>query len=244
MSNNYFRFKQFTVFQDNCAMKVCTDACLFGALTANQKLILGVAEGQTSNCLDIGTGTGLLSLMVAQKDPDTIIDAVEIDREAAIQAGENFSASPWKKRLHIYNSDILLFRPDRKYDRIFSNPPFFEDDLMSPDQDKNNAKHDTSLSLTELLQVVKHHLAADGTFSVLLPYRRVNHFIEEAGKKELHLTQKILVKQTEKHDYFRGILFFSKEKKQAVQSGMSIKDSEGNYSAEFISALKDYYLYL
>lgn len=225
-------------------MKVCTDACLFGALTANLKLILSVAEGQTSNFLDIGTGTGLLSLMVAQKNPDVIIDAVEIDKEAAKQAGENFSASPWKERLHIYNSDILSFKSGKKYDLVISNPPFFEDDLRSPHQNKNNAKHDTSLSLTGLFQVVKSNLAAVGTLAVLLPHHRVNYFIEEADKQGLQLAQKILVKQTEKHDYFRGILFFSTEKAQPVNSAVCIKDNEGNYTPEFTSALKDYYLYL
>jgi len=225
-------------------MKVCTDACLFGAVTANYKLILSVAVGQTSNCLDIGTGTGLLSLMVAQKKPDIIIDAVEINGEAAKQAGENFSASPWKDRLNIFNSDILSFKHEKKYGLIISNPPFFEDDLRSPDQNKNNAKHDLSLSLTGLLQVVTDHLAAGGTFAVLLPHHRVNYFIEEAHKQGLQLTQKILVKQTEKHDYFRGILFLSTEKAQPVNAEVIIKDKVGKYTSEFVSELQDYYLHL
>lgn len=218
-------------------MKVCTDACLFGALTANYKI-------KTANCLDIGTGTGLLSLMLAQKDPDAIIDAVEIDEEAARQASENFSASPWKDRLHIFNSDILSFNSGKKYDLILSNPPFYEDDLRSPDRNKNNARHDTSLSLTGLLEVVNIHLAGDGIFSVLLPNHRVNYFVEEAYKQELFLTKKIQVKQTEKHDYFRGILFFSRKKVQPITSTVSIKGREGNYASEFVAALNEYYLYL
>lgn len=225
-------------------MKVSTDACLFGALTANLKLILSVAEGQTSNCLDIGTGTGLLSLMFAQKNAEAIIDAVELDTAAAEQANENFAASPWKERLNIFNANILSFTAEKKYDLIITNPPFFEDDLRSPDQDKNNAKHDTSLSLTGLLQVVKTNLSTGGCFAVLLPYRRVDHFIEEAGKHELHLMQKILVKQTDRHDHFRGILFFSRKDVQPVNTSMSIKDMEENYTPEFVAALKDYYLYL
>lgn len=225
-------------------MKVCTDACLFGALTSNFKLIQSVAEGQTSNCLDIGTGTGLLSLMFAQKNANTIIDAVELDPAAAEQAKENFAASPWKERLNIFNANILSFTAEKKYGLIISNPPFFEDDLRSPDPDKNNAKHDTTLSLTELLQVVKTNLSPGGSFAVLLPYRRVDHFIEEAGKLELYLTRKILVKQTEQHEYFRGILFFSRGKILPVNTSMSIKDKEGNYTPEFVAALKDYYLYL
>jgi tRNA1Val (adenine37-N6)-methyltransferase len=225
-------------------MKVCTDACLFGALTVNHKPAYRTGRLQTSNCLDIGAGTGLLSLIFAQKNPGAIIDAVEIDTAAAQQAGENFSASPWKERLNIINSDILLFKPDKKYNLIISNPPFYEDDLKSPDPNKNNAKHDTSLGLDDLLQVVKNNLSSDGSFAVLLPYHRVNYFIEEGDKEQLYLTQKILVKQTEKHDFFRGILFFSRDKVQPVNSEISIKNNEGNYSPGFVSALKDYYLYL
>ncbi len=225
-------------------MKVCTDACLFGALIANFKLIQSEAKGQTSNCLDIGTGTGLLSLMFAQKNTGASIDAVELDTAAADQAKENFAASPWKERLNIFNADILSFNPKKKYDLIISNPPFFEGDLRSADKNKNDAKHDTSLSLTALLQVVKSNLTTDGVFAVLLPYRRVDHFMEEAGKQELYLTQKILIKQTDRHDHFRGILFFSRKKVQPVNISMSIKNKEGNYTPEFVAALKDYYLYL
>jgi len=238
MPNNYFQFKQFTVFQDKCAMKVSTDACLFGAMVPPNPL-----KGEYY-VLDIGTGTGLLSLIVAQKNPHAVIDAVEIDEAAAEQAKQNFAASPWTERLHVFNADILSFNADKKYDRIISNPPFFEDDLRSPDQIKNNAKHDTALSLIELLQVVQKHLTKDGSFAVLLPYHRVNYFIEEADKTGLHLTQIILVKQTETHDYFRGILFFSKTKKLLQNTEVTIKDNKGNYTPAFTAALKDYYLYL
>lgn len=230
-------------------MKVCTDACLFGALTSN--FILSVAKGQTSNhkpqtsnCLDIGTGTGLLSLMFAQKNHNAVIDAVEIDTGAAEQAKENFSASPWKERLNILNENILSFTSRKNYDLIISNPPFFENDLRSPDRDKNNAKHDTSLSLTELLQVVKPNLTTDGVFAVLLPYQRVHYFIEEAAASGLYLTQQVLVKQSGKHDFFRGILFLGRKKTEPLTSSINIKDKEGNYTPEFIAALQDYYLYL
>ncbi|HMI78726.1 MAG TPA: methyltransferase, partial [Ferruginibacter sp.] len=189
MPNNYFQFKQFTVFQDKCAMKVCTDACLFGSLIANGQLL-------PAHCLDIGTGTGLLSLMYAQKDPLAIIDAVEIDEAVAGQAKENFAASPWAGRLNIFNTDILALHPPEKYDLIFSNPPFFEDDLRSPDEFKNSAKHDTTLDLKQLLQVVDTNLTNEGSFAVLLPYHRVEYFTNEADKAGLHLVEYVLVKQT------------------------------------------------
>jgi len=221
-------------------MKVCTDSCLFGAL---------VPAGM-NKVLDIGTGTGLLSLMLAQKDPLAKIDAVEIDEAAAEQAKNNFASSPWADRLNIFNADILNFEtgpPDsviEKYDCIISNPPFFEDDLRSSEQKKNIAKHDTSLSLTELIKIAEALLTKDGSFALLLPYHRVNYFIEEATRSGMHLTRQILVRQTAGHDLFRGILFFRRMKSHLENTEIIIKDHDGKYTAEFTAALKDYYLYL
>ncbi len=234
MPNNYFQFKQFTIYQDKCAMKVCTDACLFGSM-------LPVGANQV---LDIGTGTGLLSLMLAQRDPGAVITAVELDEQAAQQAAENFSASPWKERLSLIHADIFSYKPPTEFDLIVSNPPFFENDLHSPNDTKNKAKHDTTFSLTQLLDVSEHYLASGGTLAVLLPHHRVDYFIDEARKRQLYLRKQALVKQTEKHGFFRGVLFFSREKTETVYSEMSIKDSLGNYTAGFSVLLKDYYLYL
>ena len=219
-------------------MKVCTDTCLFGALLSPNPL-----EGKL-RVLDIGTGTGLLSLMYAQKNTDAVIDAVEIDKPASEQAEANFAASPWAGRLHVFNTGILSFKPGKKYDRIISNPPFFEDDLRSPDETRNNAKHDTALSLMQLLQFSETHLSENGILAVLLPYHRVSYFIEEAARFGLYLNQQILVKQSDQHDFFRGVLFFSRIKSTVPDTEISIKDSEENYTNAFIAALKDYYLYL
>jgi len=224
-------------------MKVCTDACLFGAIVANRQQSSHHPQDAV-HCLDIGTGTGLLSLMYAQKNPFTIIDAVEIDQAAAEQAKENFAASPWSGRLNIFNKDILALHSPEKYDLIFSNPPFFEDDLRSPDEFKNSAKHDTTLDLKQLLHVVGTYLTNESSFAVLLPYRRVEYFTNEADKAGLHLVEYVLVKQTAKHDPFRGILFFSKRKNELQSGEIIIKDAEGKYTTEFTAALKDYYLHL
>ena len=237
MANSYFKFKQFTINQDKCAMKVCTDACLFGAIVTNSKLT-------TSNCLDIGTGTGLLSLMIAQKNNEAKIDAVEIDADAATQAQENIQATPWAENIQVINEDILTFNPGKQYDCIISNPPFFEDDLQSPDNAKNNAKHNTSLNLIQLLGFINTHLAPTGFFAVLLPFHRVDYFIENAAEAGFYLARKILVKQTLKHKFFRGILFFKRQEKEVQYSEIFIKDSGHNYTPEFAELLKDFYLFL
>jgi tRNA1Val (adenine37-N6)-methyltransferase len=217
-------------------MKICTDACLFGAIAA--------AEQQATSILDIGTGTGLLSLMYAQKNPGAIIDAIEIDEAAALQARENFDTSPWKDRLHMFNKDILHFKSGQQYDAIISNPPFFEGDLRSGNARRNSAKHDTSLNLEQLIELVYFHLAPGGWFAVLLPYHRVGYFGTLANQFGFHLARKILVRQTPEHDHFRGILFFSKNKTDLISTDMLIKEADGSYSKEFVELLKDYYLNL
>lgn len=232
-------------------MKVCTDACLFGALVTGCCTCLPFGsfpeitrEGQVTHCLDIGTGTGLLSLMIAQKNSNIHINAVEIDEQAAAQAKENITASPWAANITVFNEDILKFDADKKYDCIVSNPPFFEDDLQSDHDAKNKAKHDASLNFVQLLQVVEKNLSLKGFFAVLLPYHRVDYFIEEAKKFGLHLSKKILVKQTIKHKFFRGILFFNRTEAEPYYMEIIIRDAENNYTPEFTAALKDYYLFL
>ena len=219
-------------------MKVCTDACLFGAYIANE-----IQQLPVKNILDIGTGTGLLTLMLAQKTSATI-DAVEIDAAAFTQGKQNIEQSPWIEKIAIYNSDILQFQTNKKYDCIISNPPFFEADLKSGDEKKNFAKHDTSLTFTALLNVVTENLSPAGFFSVLLPFHRSNYFEAEAAKINFNLIKKILIKQTPKHNHFRSILIFSTKKLETIQEEIIVKNEEENYSAKFIELLKDYYLHL
>ena len=244
LANNYFQFKQFTVQQALCAMKVSTDACLFGATIAESFTNKALQDNNIfANYLDIGTGTGLLSLIVAQKTT-AIIEAVEIDEGAAQQAAENFEASPFRERLSIHNTDILQFKPRKEYDGIFCNPPFYEGDLQSPDMQKNAAKHDTALTLQQLLMVVASLLKSDGVFAVLLPFHRVNECIEKAIGQGFYLQQKIAVRHSVKHAYFRGILFFVKQPVATVTKELVIKNEEGIYTAGFTALLTDYYLYL
>lgn len=218
-------------------MKVCTDACLFGAMIAADK-----PEGEY-RVLDIGAGTGLLSLMYAQKNTGAVIDAVEIDAAAAQQAKENFEASPWAQRLNIIYADITLFEISKKYDLIICNPPFFENDLRSADAAKNAAKHDTHFELQQLPGIINERLSESGTWAVLLPFHRVGYFEMEASKLNFYPSRIILVRQTPTHDYFRGILFFSRKEDPPAITEMSIRKTGGAYSDAFIALLKDYYLY-
>ena len=240
MANSYFKFKQFTVNQQYCAMKVCTDACVFGAYAATH---LKNRHDPANHILDIGSGTGLLALMVAQKTIGTI-DAVEIDEAAFAQAKENFNQSPWATRLHIFNADVTSFYNSKKYDCIICNPPFFEGDLKSADNKKNAAKHDTALTLEQLLAAIKNLLAPQGSFAVLLPWQRVDFFIKLATSAGYFLTEQVSLQHTEAHPYFRGILIFSHNQGVATIKSLAIKIAAGNYTDKFTALLKDYYLNL
>ena len=244
LANSFFQFKQFTVQQQDCAMKVSTDSCIFGALVAEKFQVGAVEKKETlSHFLDIGTGTGLLSLMLAQKTT-SLIDAVEIDTLAFTQAAENFALSPFNKRISVFNDDILVFKSDKKYDAIICNPPFFEGDLKSADVLKNAAKHDTTLTLQQLLKVVEGLLKPDGEFAILLPYHRLEECIKQALVLNIFLHEKILLQHTLKHPYFRGVLFFLKVDAPTVTKELTIKDIDNKYTPDFIDLLKDYYLYL
>jgi tRNA1Val (adenine37-N6)-methyltransferase len=238
--NNFFKFKQFTIYQDNCAMKVCTDACIFGAfITKNLK------NNSTNYVLDIGAGTGLLSAMVAQKNNCTF-DALEIDNEAYNQCSQNFLQSPWPQQLNAINIDVTIFEPNKQYDCIFSNPPFFEADLQSNNSKKNAAKHDTTLTLQKLIVVVKKFLIKEGIFFVLIPYHRLTYFLELALQEKLFVKEILLIKHTAKHPFFRAIICLQQEEitEPTLTNELYIKEMDGSYSFPFIHLLKDYYLHL
>jgi tRNA1Val (adenine37-N6)-methyltransferase len=220
-------------------MKVCTDACLFGAILADKIY----RENNVSKLLDIGTGSGLLSLQIAQKNSSSI-DAVEIDKNSFEQAQQNFNNSPWSERVSIFNTDILDFVSNKKYDCIISNPPFYEGDLKSDNSKKNAAKHDSALKLEQLLKVIELHLSPTGYFAVLLPHQRVDYFIALAAEFKYKVQEQWMIRPTDAHPFFRGILFFSIATNEVITKQISIKDSTGNYTAEFVDLLKDYYLQL
>ena len=224
-------------------MKVCTDSCLFGAWIANkiqQKSPVYPEHIQAKNILDIGTGTGLLALMLAQKS-SAKIHAVEIEQNAFEQAKENFAASPWADRLKAIYSDIKQFNPAEKFDLIISNPPFFENDLKSVHHHKNLAKHHDGLLLKDLIFYIEKLLENHGRFALLLPFHRSAEAIGIAEKEDFLLEEKLLIKQTPAHNYFRAMLLFSKEKNGVKNGEITIRNEAGNYTEEFSFLLKDYY---
>ena len=239
MSNHFFKFKQFTVNQDQCAMKVCTDSCLFGAWVADY---LEKEKNDLQHILDIGTGTGLLSLMLAQKT-NTNIDAVEIEQTAAMQAATNFSSSPWGNQLHVFNEPIQFFKKTNQsnYDFIISNPPFFENDLKSADQLKNIALHSKALTLKELIQQIKFHLKPNGQFAVLLPFDKSEYFIDEAQQLGFYIQLTTHVKQTPKHAPFRSMMLFGTSPISSVSKEIIIKENN-EYTGDFRQLLTHYYL--
>lgn len=220
-------------------MKVCTDVCLFGAWGA--KKIQENKFDQETRVLDIGTGTGLLALMLAQQFEGNI-DAIDIDADAAQQAKENVSTSPWSNRIQVYHMPLRDL-DKTGYQLIISNPPFYEQDLRSPDKQRNLALHDTGLTIEELWKYVSKAIHPDGLFAVLLPYHRFGDCMRHAGKNSFSLYEKAEVHQTEKHAPFRVMLLFGRKQTEPLCHSIIIK-KEGNYSAEFVDLLKDYYLYL
>lgn len=240
MSNTYFRFKQFTVHQEHCAMKVCTDACIQGAFTAQY---LSDNDITVPAILDIGAGTGLLSLMLAQEVAGNIT-AIELDEEAAKQATANFMASPWDDRLQLIRNDIRKMEKTREYDFIITNPPFYEDALKSGHEGKDRAMHATSLGYSELIAAIDLHLSPQGEVSLLLPYQSFEAFHGLALAAGLHLKQALYIRQSEQHGFFRVVGILSRQPVNTVVTEMAIHDSNRKYTPLFAQLLQPYYLYL
>ena len=230
-------------------MKVTTDACLFGAWVAREaRSLIPIAIGtEVGRVLDIGTGTGLLSLILAQSNAELFFDSIEINKEAAEQAEENVKASPWKERITVINADARSFQFEHEYDLIISNPPFYEKEIRSAKEIKNIAHHSDELNLDELLAAIKKHLAASGKFFLLLPYKRNEEIKKLFKDHQLHIDKIVFVRQSVNHDYFRIMLkgeLYRKENKETAFDEISIWDEEQQYTTEFVGLLKDYYLHL
>lgn len=194
MGSPNFRFKQFTVWHDRCAMKVGTDGVLLGAWCP-----LGVDEATRQGeykILDIGTGSGLIALMLAQRatsidDTPIVIDTIDIDAGAAEQAKFNFEQSPWSKLLRIYQSSLQEWQSEKEYDLIVSNPPYFQSSLKNPDAQRATARHTDSLSYSELIKHSGRLLKDNGMLALVLPIKAEEEILSlatAAGLLPLHIT--------------------------------------------------------
>ena len=196
------------------------DGCLFVWGMGSERV--GSQESGVGKILDIGAGTGLLSLMLAQKT-NFSIDAIEIDKDAFEQVKENIAASPWKDRLNIFHADAGEFVFSSPYDIIVSNPPFYEKELKSDDVKKNMAHHG-GLALQQLLQIIKKNLSDDGVFYFLLPYKRKEEIERVIHSNDLSIIQKKLVRQSVNHDFFRIMIAGGhvKDKKEMIVGELAI----------------------
>lgn len=236
MPNNYFQFKQFKVEQDKCAMKVCTDSCLFGAWIEVNK--------NATSILDIGIGTGLLSLMLAQKTT-VPIHGIEIDENAFVQANENFKNSKWKNRFTTYLGDVKTFDLNQQFDFIICNPPFYKNEVDSALHEEKIAKHSFHLTFSDLIIAIENLLTVHGKFAVLLPYYRKDEFEDLAAQHQFYHEKTIFFKQTAEHNFFRYAAIFSKLKKMEIKNEqVIIKTKDNTYSDEATALLKPYYLHL
>src|SRR5688572_19186971 len=224
-------------------MDVKTDACLFGAWVAEK---VKSQKSKVKSGLDIGTGTGLLALMLTQKNPELKIDAIEIDKDAAEQAKINAGSSPWKEQINIIQADVKGFSFEKEFDLIISNPPFYEKEIRSATDSKNIAHHSENLTLKELLVIIKDNLSKTGSFFLLLPYKRHEEIKKLFKDHELNISKILFVRQSVKHDYFRIFIKGSllAEEKQTEFDELSIWDDKKQYTNEFVMLLKDYYLHL
>ena len=222
-------------------MKVTTDSCFFGAWCAEE---IQNSKLKVQDLLDIGTGSGLLSLMIAQKN-NLDIETVEIDTAAASQAKENIEASPWKNSIHVFNKNILSFHANKKYDCIISNPPFYENELASDKENKNIAHHSEQLTMRQVLSVIKNNLQESGIFFLLFPFKREKEIAPLLLQHELFQLKKITVNQSASHQSFRVMIMGTNKNAGSENSStIAIRDEHQQYTGPFVELLKDYYLYL
>ncbi len=232
MANNYFNFKQFTVNQDKSAFKVGTDGVLLGAVAD----VSGVGS-----ILDIGSGTGLISLMLAQRS-EALITAIEPDPDSFLQTSENVGLSKWKDRISVVHSDLQNFKSGGKFDLIVTNPPYFSDSLKNPDPRKSAARHNDSLSSDRLLKGVIRLLNDNGRFQLIMPYVEGNIFIAEANRYDLYCNEIVKIKPLPAAEIRRLILTFAKIRKNPVEKFLTIEHGRHEYTDDYINLTKEFYL--
>ena len=246
MPNDYFRFKQFSIHHDRCAMKVGTDGVLLGAW--------GCVEGR--RILDIGTGTGLIALMSAQRNPVAQVLGIDIDEQAISQARENIARSPFSNRVNCIGQDILTYQPETSFDAILCNPPFFTEDTLPDDTGRALARNSKSLPFSDLIRKASCLLADDGMFSVIIPYHSMTEFIVCCLSERLHLCRRCIVRTTARKPPRRVLLSFAKRfaitdatcKEEVLclttcqEEAMCLTSDDGSRSNDYKELTKDFYL--
>ena len=234
-----FQFKEFTIHQDKTAMKIGTDAVLLGAWCS--------VENYPDSILDIGSGTGVISLMLAQRSDAMTIDAVELDENAYEQSVENFEQSDWGDRLYCYHASFQEFatemqEEEESYDLIISNPPFYNDEFETSNEARNKARFTSSLSFNELIENTAKILSEDGTFSVVTPYKEEQNFVGIALENNLYLNRVCRVKGNRTSEIKRSLLEFSFQQKELKEEDLIIEISRHQYTVEYIELTRDFYL--
>jgi len=236
MSNQHFAFKQFLIRQDKCAMKVGTDAVLLGAW---------VKPNGAKRILDIGTGTGVIALMLAQRT-EALIDGIDIDDMACLQAQENVALSPWFERVRILHHSLQEYSEETttRYDLIVSNPPYFLDSSKALGLERTTARHADLLPYVELIESVIRILDKKGKFCVILPYKEASILRELAKERGLHLSKLLRVRtRTDKETEKRQIMQFEFSPSSFSEETIVIeKDERHSYTEEYKELTKDYYL--
>lgn len=231
-----FSFKQFNVQQDRCAMKIGTDGVLLGAWTP---LI-----NNPYNLLDIGAGTGILSLMLAQRSNLEQIDAIEIDEGAYEQCVENFEASPWSDRLFCFHAglDEFVDDPEDEYDLIISNPPFYTDTFKSENTQRDIARFEDALPFEELIEAAALLLSDNGIFSVIIPFKEEKKFVAMCKELELFPLKITRVKGTPTAEIKRSLLAFTRIQQTPIIAELTVEISRHQYTPEYIALTQDFYL--
>ena len=231
-----FKFKQFTVQQDRCAMKIGTDGVLLGAWTTIPK--------NCQSILDIGAGTGIIGLMMAQRSPAELIDAIELDDNAFEQCTDNFEASPWSDRLFCYHADFEEFvgEIDDTYDLIVSNPPFYMEDVSSGDSSRDNARQNGSLPFSILFKGVKKLLSEQGFFAMIAPYGQEESILDLGRENGMHPTRITHVRGNEKSEIKRSLIQFSQQQEPLKSSSLTIEKERHRYTKDYIDLTKEFYL--
>ena len=232
-----FKFKQFSVEQDRTAMKIGTDGVLLGAWSPIPENAFSV--------LDIGTGTGIIALMLAQRSSAEQIDAIEIDEDAYEQATENFENSPWSDRLYCYHAglDELIDEPEEEYDLIISNPPFYTENYKTEDAQRDLARFEDAMPFEMLVEAADLLLSENGIFSVIIPFKEEERLLVIAKEFELYPMKITRVKGTPTSEIKRSLLAFIRFESLEIEIKVLIIETERHvYTAEYIALVKDFYL--